>query len=197
MTIEDSDKPAEPGAEKLPQQHVSHLLDDVLKDTEESAPTNLRYPIILDVLLGLGLLVAVGGFTVGLFNMYIVHSAAQAVSTQQYGAAISMLQSAPLPQVFSRPGSDTEELLSKARYLDAMDKIERGGNKEEAIRELSAINTRSKYFNLAQEVINENTEPSPVLLQVGAEHNVSPEQANENKNAEKPTILEKTIKESE
>ncbi len=194
--MEESENPAQSEPAKV-QQHVSHLLNDVLEGSAAPEARNLRYPIILDVLLGLGLLAAVGGFTVGLFNMYIVHSAAQAISTQQFGAAISMLQSAPLPQVFSRPGSDTEELLSKARYLDAMDKIERGGNIEEAIRELSAINTRSKYFNLAQQVINENTEPSPILLQVGAEHNANSEDLQKSKSSEQESLLEKTLKSPE
>lgn len=179
----------------LTQHHVSHLLNDVLQETPEDTPVikNLRFPMIFDVLLGLGLLVAVGGFTIGLFHMYLVHSASQSISEQHYKAAISILKGAPMPQVFARPGSDTEELLSKARYLDAMDKLENGTELEDAIKELGEIRAGSKYFTLAQEAINENTEPAPMMLQGGTEHvETNPSNAEESQ-----SLLEKTLKEEE
>lgn len=183
----------------LTQHHVSHLLSDVLQDEapQQNYKGGLRFPMILDLLLGAGLLVAVGGFTIGLFHMYLVHSASQSISEQRYKAAIAILKGAPLPVVFARPGSETEELLSKARYLDAMEKLENTMDKpdsepeiREALNELGQIQPGSKYFALAQEAINENTEPAPVMLQGGAETtetNPVPE--------EKPTLLEKTLKE--
>lgn len=181
----------------LTQHHVSHLLKDVLQDSAEEAPAapkGMRFPMVLDLLLALGLLVAVGGFTVGLFHMYLVHSASQSISEQRYKAAIAILKGAPLPQVFARPGSDTEELLSKARYMDAMDKLEQGTDLEEAIKELGEIHAGSKYFALAQEAINENTEPAEVMLQGGAEHTdtSAPDNAEE-----KQSLLEKTLREDE
>jgi hypothetical protein len=178
----------------LTQHHVSHLLSDVLSETEEkpAAIKGLHFPMIFDCLLGLGLLVAVGGFTIGLFHMYLIHSASQCISEQRYKAAISLLKGAPMPQIYARTGSDTEELLSKARYLDAMDKLESGNNVQEAIRELNEIHIGSRYFALAQQAINENTEPAPVMLQGGAE-------TTETGPVEEPkkTLLEKTLQEGE
>lgn len=175
----------------LTQHHVSHLLSDVLQDNADDSPPikGLRFPMILDLLLGLGLLVAVGGFTVGLFHMYIVHSASQCISESRYKAAIVVLKAAPLPQLFTRAGSDTEELLSKALYLDAMDKLESGTDVNEALKELAEIGYGSKYFTLAQEAINENTEPATMMLQGGAETTET------NPAPEKESLLEKTLKE--
>lgn len=181
----------------LTQHHVSHLLSDVLQDEAAPKPSGkgLRFPMILDLLLGLSLLVAVGGFTIGLFHMYVVHSAAQSISEQKYKAAIVILKGAPLPQFFARPGSDTEELLSKARYLDAMEKLESGTDEEfvEAMKEVSLIKPGSKYFTLAQELISDNTEPAPLMLKGGAETtetNPQPEDKNQ-------SLLERTLKEDE
>lgn len=178
----------------LTQHHVSHLLSDVLSEEQEPRPVvkGLRFPMLLDCLLGLGLLLAVGGFTVGLFHMYLIHSASQCISEQRYKAAISLLKGAPLPQIYGRTGSDTEELLSKARYLDAIDMLEAGTNVNVAIKELSEIRPGSRYFALAQEAINENTEPAPVMLQGGAETTeIGPVPV------PKETLLEKTLKEDE
>jgi hypothetical protein len=178
----------------LTQHHVSHLLSDVLKDEGvEEAPVakGFRFPMIFDLLLGAGLLVAVGGFTVGLLHLYIVHSASQFISEQRYEKAIKLLRGAPLPQVFSRTGTDTEELLSKARYLDAMDKIESNNNVDFALKELAEIHPGSKYFALAQEAINENTEPAEVLLQGGAETTEAPAPEREQ------TLLEQTLKQEQ
>ena len=124
--------------------------------------------------------------------MYLIHSASQCISDQRYKAAITLLKGAPVPQIYSRPGSDTEELLSKARYLDAMEKLEAGTEVSAAIKELNNIHPGSRYFALAQEAINENTEPAPLLLQGGAETNVT-SPAPEPKQA----LLEKTLKEEE
>ena len=195
------DKPAEKRdpSPTLTQHHVSHLLSDVLKDEgveEVPAAKGFRFPMIFDLLLGAGLLVAVGGFTVGLLHLYIVHSASQFISEQRYEKAIKLLRGAPLPQVFSRTGTDTEELLSKARYLDAMDKIESNNNVDFALRELAEIHPGSKYFALAQEAINENTEPAEVLLQGGAETTEAPAPEREQTLLER-TLMQEQEKESE
>jgi hypothetical protein len=146
--------------------------------------------MILDCLLGVGLLIAVGGFTIGLVQMYLIHSASQSISEQKYKAAISILKGAPMPQVFGRPGSDTEELLSKARYLDAIETIEAGADVPSALKELGEIRPGSRYFVLAQQAISENTEPAPLMLQGGTEtieKDPLPQQ--------KESLVEKTLKE--
>lgn len=196
-STEPPEKESEASSLTLTQHHVSHLLSDVLEDeknAEEPPPIKgIRFPMIFDCLLACGLLVAVGGFTVGLFHMYIVHSASQYISEQRYDKAITVLKGAPLPQVFSRTGSDTEELLSKAQYLDAMDKIESNTDVEGALKELGEIRPGSKFFALAQEAINENTEPAPIMLQGGAE---TTEEALPNAE-DKQSLLEKALKEEE
>lgn len=182
------------GSVTLTQIRVSPILSEVLQEEQSTEAPKIRgfhFPMIFDLLLGAGLLVAVGGFSVGLLHMYIVHSASQFISEQRYEKAITVLKGAPLPQVFSRPGTDTEELLSKARYLDAMDRIESNNNVDFALKELAEIRPGSKYFALAQEAINENTEPAEVLLQGGAETTeaAAPEK--------EQTLLEKTLKEDQ
>lgn len=162
------------------QRHVSKFLDDVLHDQtfdnapaaetkETSPPRLLTAPLLLDLFLGLGLLVACFGFTVGVFHMYLNHAAIQAINQQNYQAAIVILRGAPLPEVFSRPGSDTEELLSKAIYLDAMSKFESESDPGGAMEELRLIRPGSKYFVCAQQAIDDNTEPALLLLEGGAE----------------------------
>jgi hypothetical protein len=148
--------------------------------------------MILDCVLAFGLLIAVGGFTVGLLQMYLIHSASQSINEQRYKAAIAILKGAPLPQVFARTGSDTEELLSKARYLDAMDRLQNNVEIQDAVKELGEIRPGSRYFALAQEAINENTEAAPVLLQGGAETTETSPVAEK-----KPSLLEKTLKDEE
>jgi hypothetical protein len=92
-----------------------------------------------------------------------------------------------MPAIFSRPGSESEELLSKARYLDAIDKLEAGTDTDEAMKELHEIKAGSRYFALAQEAINDNTEPASMMLQGGAETiETHPQDA---------SLLEKTLKE--
>lgn len=188
-------KPLPDNSPPLTQIHVSHLLSEVLQEPQpepSAVVRKVRIPIIFDVVLAGGLLFAVGGFTFGLFHMYLVHSAAQAISEQKYKAAIAILKGAPFPKIFSRPGSDTEEMLSKATYLDAMDRLESENDVAGAVKQLEEIKAGSKYFHLAQEAINENTEPATMMLQGGTEHNESsppPE--------EQQSLLDKTLKEEE
>ena len=184
---------------KLTQHHVSHLLSDVLSDEDSSPPAivkGLRFPMIFDCLLGIGLLVAVGGFSAGLFQMYIIHGASQCISEERYKAAITILKGAPMPQVFARPGSDTEDLLSKARYLYATSKLKDDKKSQAdvdgALKELGEIKPGSRYFALAQQIIIQNTAPAPIMLQGGAETiETAPVEA------PKQSLLEKTLKEGE
>ncbi|MBX9572013.1 MAG: hypothetical protein K2X77_24180 [Candidatus Obscuribacterales bacterium] len=192
---DDQEKPIPDNSPPLTQHHVSHLLSEVLQEPQPeptAAIRKVRIPIVFDVILAIGLLFAVGGFTFGLFHMYLVHSAAQAISEQKYKAAIVILKGAPFPQIFSRPGSDTEEMLSKATYLDAMDRLESENDVAGAIQQLNEIKPGSKYFNLAQEAINENTEPAPMMLQGGTEHNETEPPPQEQK-----SLVEQTLNEEE
>src|SRR5205814_10177421 len=76
--------------------HVSKILDEVLEEPEPPpGGRRFRHPMILDLILRAGLLVAMGGFTVGLFKMYLVHSAQQAIWQHNYKAAIGILKGAP------------------------------------------------------------------------------------------------------
>lgn len=189
------EKPVPDNSPPLTQHHVSHLLSEVLHEPQpepSAVVRKVRIPIIFDVVLAGGLLFAVGGFTFGLFHMYLVHSAAQAISEQKYKAAIAILKGAPFPKIFSRPGSDTEEMLSKATYLDAMDRLESENDVEGAVKQLAEIKAGSKYFNLAQEAINENTEPATMMLQGGTEHNETSPPPEEQK-----SLLDKTLTEEE
>lgn len=151
-----------------------HILEEVLenKAEEEALPEEvkkrLRYPILLDIVLGIGLLVSVGGFTVGLFNMYLVHAATDAINKANYEAAIAILRGAPLAEVFAAPGSEPAELMSQAVYLDALEKI-KDNRVESALHQLRLIKPGSKFFAVAQHVIDENTEEADVLLEGGAE----------------------------
>lgn len=164
------------------QLRVSKILDDVLdeqKEIEES-PQKSRHPLLLDIALGLGLLVAVGAFTVGLFHMYLAHSATQSIIGKNYKAAIHMLKGAPFPEIFNMPGTETGDLLPQALYLDAVEKIDSGAKLDEALKELSEIRPGSKYFALAQELIEDNTEPAPMYLEGGTEHQEASPQVEQN-----------------
>lgn len=167
-----SDKPGTEGTSppELHAHHVSKILDEVLEEPVPAAgPRRFKHPMILDLILAMSLLIAMGGFTIGLFKMYLTHSAEQSITQQNYKAAIAILKGAPLPGFFTIPGSDPEELLAQALYLDAMDKLE-NDDVDGALKELQQIKAGSRYFELAQELILENYEPSPTLLQGGAEH---------------------------
>lgn len=158
------------------QHHVSKILDEVLEEPEP--PPNarkLRHPMVLDLILGVGLLVAMGGFTIGLFKMYVVHSAQQCIFQHNYKGAIGMLRGVPAPGLFSIPGADPDELLNQALYLDAMDKLEAENDTDGALTELQHIKPGSRYFSLAQQIIVEHFTPSSTTLQAGA--TATPEEA--------------------
>lgn len=164
----------QPGAEPsapLHQHHVSKILDEALEDTADETPSGrrLRCPLLLDFCLGLGLLVATAGFTIGLFKMYLIHSADQSIAQHNYKAAIALLKGSPLPTFFNISGPDAEELLSQALYLDAMEKIDIDNDTDGAMKELSQIRPGSRYFSLAQEILSDNFIPSATTLQGSAE----------------------------
>ncbi len=154
----------------LHQHHISKILDEVLEEPAEApTPGRIKHPMLLDIVLAISLLVAMGGFTIGLFKMYLTHSAEQSITQHNFKAAIAILKGAPLPGLFAIPGSDPDELLNQALYLDAMDKIENENDLNGGLNELQQIKPGSRYFSLAQEIINENYTPSPTMLKMGVE----------------------------
>lgn len=158
-------------SQQLHQHHVSKILDEVLDEPAESGHSSrLKHPMILDIVLAISLLVAMAGFTIGLFKMYLTHSAEQSITQHKYEAAIAILKGAPLPGFFSVDGSDPTELLNQALYLDALDKMENQNDIDGALNQLQQITPGSRFFTLAQEIINNNYEPSPTMLKMGVEH---------------------------
>ncbi len=158
-------------SQQLHQHHVSKILDEVLEEPAENGQSrHLKHPMILDIVLAISLLVAMAGFTIGLFKMYLTHSAEQSITQHKYEAAIAILKGAPLPGFFSVDGSDPTELLNQALYLDALDKMENQNDIDGALNQLQQITPGSRFFTLAQEIINNNYEPSTTMLKMGVEH---------------------------
>lgn len=162
-------------SQPLTQHHVSKILDEVLEE-EPSKGTFIRHPMVLDILLALGLLLAMGSFTIGLIRIYVTHSAQQSITERNYKAAIAILRGAPLPGFFNftAPGTDPEELLNQALYLDAMDQLEANSEDEAALRELEKIRPGSRFFETAQSIVKERVKRSPITLEGSASHEASP-----------------------
>jgi hypothetical protein len=164
------DLPQESSAKhKLEQHHVSKILDEVMAQTASSEiAARLRHPMLVDVVLALGLLVALAGFTLGLLRIYICHSAEQSITKSDFKAAIAILQGAPLPDLFAPPGSEPKELLDQALYLDAMQKLNADSQGASALKELEQIEPGSAFFALAQTILKEHYQPATIILQGGA-----------------------------
>lgn len=171
------DKTGDRPADKRSQTHMSRFLDEVLEDTSQSPKQKrLAHPIVLDVLIGCGLLLAMGGFSVGLFKIYVAHSAQQSINQHDYRAAIALLRGSPLPGWFSFTGAapDADELLNRALYLDSMERLEINNDDNEAISQLSKIQPGSHYFLLAQDTLRAHYKPSSRQLSGEASHDASP-----------------------
>lgn len=173
--------PAEPRVvqrtDKLHQQRVSRILDAVLDEPVEESPSHhgFKHPLFLDVILAVGLLVAMAGFSIGMFKIYITHSAKQSINQQNYRAAIALLKGTPLPGFFNIAGSeDSVELLNRALYLDAITKLEINRDDASAIEELQQIRPGSGYFELAQDLLRDNSPPPKLQLEGGATHDADP-----------------------
>ncbi|MDZ4835059.1 MAG: hypothetical protein SGJ27_14890 [Candidatus Melainabacteria bacterium] len=117
---------------------------------------NFKQPMLFDVVLALGLLVAVAGFTTGLMRIYITHMAKQSINQHNYKAAITILKRNPVPEFFSGFGSDPNDLLNQALYLDAMTKLEANNEDQSALSQLSKITSGSRFFHLAQDILSAN-----------------------------------------
>jgi hypothetical protein len=155
---------AEEGAPK----QATHILDEVLEEPEDPISSRYRHPVALDLVLAIGLLLAMGAFSAGLIKMYVSHSAEQSITQRNYQAAIALLEGAPFPDLFSPPGSEPKELLNQALYLDAMEKLDAYSEDPTAIKELEKIDASSRFFELAQEILKEHFKPSSIQLQAGA-----------------------------
>jgi hypothetical protein len=163
--------------EHMQQQRVSRILDAVLDEPvdETSGHHGFKHPLFLDVILACGLLVAMAGFSIGMFKIYITHSAKQSINQQNYKAAIGLLKGTPLPGFFNIAGSeDSVELLNRALYLDAINKLETNREDQSAIDELQEIRPGSGYFELAQDLLRDNSPPPKLQLEGGASHDADP-----------------------
>ena len=168
---------APPAEGKMQQQRVSRILDAVLDEpVQDSAGHHgFKHPLFLDVVLAVGLLVAMAGFSIGMFKIYITHSAKQSINQQNYRAAIALLKGTPLPGFFNISGSeDSIELLNRALYLDAISKLEINRDDASALEELQQIRPGSGYFELAQDLLRDNSPPPKMQLEGGAIHDAAP-----------------------
>lgn len=155
-------------------QHHYRMLDTVLDQIPPAR--RFKQPMLFDIILALGLLVAVAGFTTGLMRIYVTHMAKQSINQHNYKAAITILKRNPVPEFFSGFGSDPNELLNQALYLDAMTKLEANSEDQAALSQLSKITAGSRFFHLAQEILKENSRPSDLKLESGATHVAGPDE---------------------
>jgi hypothetical protein len=201
MTASESDpnnqaKPADSGdmtpaplpVVELHQHHVSKILDEVLEEPEPPIPgKRFKHPVLLDVALAIGLMVALFGFTVGLLRMYTAHMARDSITRGDYKSAIHLLKGTPMPGFFAIPGDDPQEMLNQAYYLDALQKYEQLNDVDGALAEMQNIQPGSHYFQLAQDLIEANTIPSQTSLQGGTSVT---EEATAPEPAKKPIVPE-------
>lgn len=165
---EDSEKSTQSRQAAIGSEHAQRMLDTVL---EHPAPRRtFKQTMIFDMVLGVGLLIAVGGFTTGLMKVYLTHMAKQSINQHDYKAAIHILNRSPIPQFLSGTSGDNNpsELLNQALYLDAVERLEADHDDQAALSQLSRIPAGSRYFNLAQQFLNERTKPSSLQLEGSA-----------------------------
>jgi hypothetical protein len=118
-----------------------------------------KHPMMVDIMLALGLLFAMGGLTISFVRSYITHSAQTSILQGNYKAAIGILRSSPIPDILGNLGSDDgEDLLNKALYLDAMEKLDANVNDPTALQELAKIEANSRFYDSAQTQIRQITE---------------------------------------
>jgi hypothetical protein len=189
-----SDSEAREKSEASPSQPVSEIASDtashlhgkIYSDVlEKSIPVlespTYRHPLFIDALLAAGLLVAVGGITLGLVKFYITQEAKLDISQRRYSQAISVLQGAPLPGWFamkSEQEDSPEELLNQAYYLDAMEKLDTNKSDVSAIKELEKIEPGSRFYKMANEILDISAPRSAITLEGNVEHQASATEAN-------------------
>ncbi|HEY9775654.1 MAG TPA: hypothetical protein V6C81_17960 [Planktothrix sp.] len=179
--VAESDAASGNGAALDQSQHqtIYRLLDEALDAAPpprvDEGGRAYKHPLFVDFLLAIGLLVAMGGFTIGLMKLYITHSAEVSIQQHNYKAAIAVLKDAPLPGFFQIYGKDPRELLNRALYLEATDRLDANSEDPAALRELAQITPGSYFFDMAQDQIREHTHPSKVQLNGRTEHEASPD----------------------
>ncbi len=187
-TIPNVERDATKGSGLSPH-HSFKMLEEVLEQPpEERARRIFKQHMFFDVLLGFGLLVAVAGFTIGMMRIYVTHMAKQSINQHNYKAAISMLKKDPVPELFEGFGADPSDLLNQALYLEAMEKLDANPEDPTALAQLAKISAGSRYFPLAQEILDKNTVPSELKLHGSTSHFANPEEIKEP--AKKPLFEE-------
>jgi hypothetical protein len=115
-----------------------------------------KHPMIVDILLALGLLFAMGGLTVSFVKAYTTHSAKLSIMQGNYKAAIGILRGSPIPELFGGTSNDnSEDLLNQALYLDAMEKLDANRDDQTALQELAKITSSSRFYDLAQDQLKQ------------------------------------------
>jgi hypothetical protein len=163
---------ATPSSGTLAKQRISGILQAVLDDElagKENAQQSKRYPWYVNTILAIGLLLAVGGFSMGMFKLYLSHVSKRCLEDGQYQAAITLLKGNPIPSFINLGGDrddDPDELLARALYLDAMQKMDNDDVKG-GMAELSQIRAGTHEFDTAQQILNDNFVPSSTQLSGG------------------------------
>lgn len=136
----------------------------VAKNTGSSLPAQkpsgekktYKHPMVIDILLALGLLFAMGGLTVSFVKAYTTHSAKLSIMQGNYKAAIGILRGSPIPELFGGTSNDnSEDLLNQALYLDAMEKLDANRDDQTALQELAKITSSSRFYDLAQDQLRQ------------------------------------------
>lgn len=169
--LRDADE-AGPAVKQLKSLILKAVLEDepaAQQEPEMAAKRKFYYPMVADIILAGGLLIALTGFVIGMFRMYTVHHAQQCMTEGDYRAAIGMLKGNPFITSFNVSGDGAEELLNQALYMDAMQRLERDGDINGALAQLQQVKAGSHYFTLAQEILTDNFTPSETQLQGGVE----------------------------
>jgi hypothetical protein len=190
----ESEKPNAVEKEKLQQHHVSSILDNVLDEAKtveaetQGGKRSFKHPLIIDFVLGLGLLFAMAGFTSGLMRMYVSHSAENCITEGNYKAAIALLEGSKLPDFFVAPSTEPRELLNRAYWMDAMRRLNDYDSDPVALKELERIMPDSEFFEMSQQILTEHTTPSTLTLSGGASQDVQVSEKDLNKPPPPPPI---------
>lgn len=161
--------------------HANRLLDTIL-DEPPPPSRHFRHHMAYDLLLAVGLLVAVGGFTTGMMRIYITHMAKQSITQGNYKAAINILKKNPVPEFFSSSATAEDapdELLNRALFLDAMDKLDNDQSDAAALKQLERITAGSQFFNVAQEILKARSPSSQLQLEGGTVRFAKPKDVKE------------------
>lgn len=181
------------------------LMAQALKSEEPQETTpprpqlkSYKHPMVVDLAIAMGLLFAMGALTVGFVQTYVANSARTSIMQGNYKAAIQILRGAPIPDVFGGSGSEnSDELLNKALFLDAMEKLDNNRADQTALQELGKITPGSRFYDMArgqlEQLANEEREHgSKTDLSVPPSPKSLEELQNPNKAETKEPAAEKT-----